>query len=95
MRYKRVENCWTISSYRLLGNRTLLDLVGSRDPFHYALGEAGSLTRLTLCEIIESNGPTERRMAGNLHVRNLEDDMIARLKCRAARHGRSTEAEYR
>jgi len=34
-------------------------------------------------------------MAGNLHVRNLEDDLIAKLKRRAARHGRSTEAEHR
>ena len=34
-------------------------------------------------------------MAGNLHVRNLEDDLIARLKRRATRHGRSTEAEHR
>lgn len=34
-------------------------------------------------------------MAGNLHVRNLDDDLIARLKRRAARHGRSTEAEHR
>jgi antitoxin FitA len=34
-------------------------------------------------------------MARNLHVRNLEDDLIARLKRRAARHGRSTEAEHR
>ena len=34
-------------------------------------------------------------MAGNLHVRNLEDELIARLKRRAARHGRSTEAEHR
>ena len=34
-------------------------------------------------------------MAGNLHVRNLEDDLITRLKRRAARHGRSTEAEHR
>ena len=32
---------------------------------------------------------------GNLHVRNLEDDLILRLKRRAARHGRSTEAEHR
>jgi plasmid stability protein len=28
-------------------------------------------------------------------VRNLDDDLIARLKRRAARHGRSTEAEHR
>ena len=34
-------------------------------------------------------------MAGNLHVRNLDDDLIARLKRRAHRHGRSTEAEHR
>jgi antitoxin FitA len=35
------------------------------------------------------------RMAGNLHVRNLDVDLIARLKRRAARHGRSTEAGHR
>lgn len=34
-------------------------------------------------------------MAGNLHVRNLDDQLIAKLKRRAARHGRSTEAEHR
>jgi plasmid stability protein len=34
-------------------------------------------------------------MPGNLHVRNLEDELIVRLKRRAARHGRSTEAEHR
>jgi len=34
-------------------------------------------------------------MPGNLHVRNLEDELIARLKRRAARHGRSAEAEHR
>ena len=34
-------------------------------------------------------------MSGNLHVRNLDDDLITRLKRRAARHGRSTEAEHR
>jgi len=34
-------------------------------------------------------------MPGNLHVRNLDDDLIARLKRRAARHGRSTEGEHR
>src|SRR6266436_1561196 len=34
-------------------------------------------------------------MAGNLHVRNLDDELIAKLKRRAARHGRSTEAEHR
>lgn len=34
-------------------------------------------------------------MAGTLHLRNLDDDLIARLTRRAARHGRSTEAEHR
>jgi antitoxin FitA len=34
-------------------------------------------------------------MAGNLHVRKLDADLIAKLKRRAARHGRSTEAEHR
>ena len=34
-------------------------------------------------------------MPGNLHVRNLDDDLIAKLKRRAARHGRSAEAEHR
>jgi antitoxin FitA len=32
---------------------------------------------------------------GNLHVRNLDDELVLRLKRRAARHGRSTEAEHR
>ena len=31
----------------------------------------------------------------NLHVRNVEDDLVQRLKRRAARHGRSAEAEHR
>ena len=53
------------------------------------------LTRTAQCEIIEINDLMERPMAGNLHVRNLDDDLIARLKRRAARHGRSTEAEHR
>jgi len=34
-------------------------------------------------------------MPGNLHVRNLDEELIAQLKRRAARHGRSTEAEHR
>ena len=34
-------------------------------------------------------------MGTNLHVRNLDNDLVARLKRRAARHGRSTEAEHR
>jgi plasmid stability protein len=34
-------------------------------------------------------------MPGNLHVRNLDDALITRLKRRAAQHGRSTEAEHR
>jgi plasmid stability protein len=31
----------------------------------------------------------------NLHVRNVDDEIVARLKRRAARHGRSMEAEHR
>jgi plasmid stability protein len=34
-------------------------------------------------------------MSTSLHVRNLDEDLVARLKRRAARHGRSTEAEHR
>ncbi|MGE0008769.1 MAG: hypothetical protein AB7S92_24715 [Parvibaculaceae bacterium] len=34
-------------------------------------------------------------MGSSLHVRNLEDNLIAKLKARAARHGRSAEAEHR
>ena len=34
-------------------------------------------------------------MAQSLHVRNLDDELIAKLKRRAARHGRSAEAEHR
>jgi plasmid stability protein len=50
---------------------------------------------MALYEIIEISDLMELRMAGNLHVRNLDDNLIARLKRRAARHGRSTEAEHR
>lgn len=34
-------------------------------------------------------------MPGNLRVRNLDYELIAGLKRRAARHGRSAEAEHR
>ena len=34
-------------------------------------------------------------MPQSLHVRNLDDDLIVKLKRRAARHGRSAEAEHR
>jgi len=34
-------------------------------------------------------------MSSSLSVRNLDDDLILRLKRRAARHGRSAEAEHR
>jgi plasmid stability protein len=53
------------------------------------------LTFLVDYEIIEINDLKANEMPGNLHVRNLDDDLIARLKRRAARHGRSTEAEHR
>lgn len=32
---------------------------------------------------------------GSLHVRNLDEELVRRLKQRAARHGRSAEAEHR
>jgi len=56
---------------------------------------SGTLDLPNANEIIENNDLIGCRMAGNLHVRNLDDDLIARLKRRAARHGRSTEAEHR
>ena len=31
----------------------------------------------------------------NVHIRNLEEDTVRKLKTRAARNGRSAEAEYR
>jgi plasmid stability protein len=34
-------------------------------------------------------------MTASLLVRNLDDELIVRLKQRAARHGRSAEAEHR
>lgn len=34
-------------------------------------------------------------MVGALHVRNLDAELINRLRQRAARHGRSVEAEHR
>jgi len=34
-------------------------------------------------------------MSRALQVRNLDDDLIQRLRRRAARHGRSVEAEHR
>jgi plasmid stability protein len=46
-------------------------------------------------EFVDIIAIREGRMAGNLHVRNLDDTLIAKLKRRAARHGRSTEAEHR
>ena len=34
-------------------------------------------------------------MSSALHVRNVDDDLVLRLRRRAARHGRSVEAEHR
>jgi antitoxin FitA len=34
-------------------------------------------------------------MARSLHVRNVDDELVARLKQRAVRNGRSAEAEHR
>jgi plasmid stability protein len=42
-----------------------------------------------------NNDHMESQMPGDLHVRDVDDDLIARLKRRAVQHGRSTEAEHR
>jgi antitoxin FitA len=34
-------------------------------------------------------------LVASLHVRNVDEDLVRRLKERAARHGRSAEAEHR
>lgn len=34
-------------------------------------------------------------MSGHLLVRNFDDEIVAKLRRRAARHGRSVEAEHR
>jgi plasmid stability protein len=53
------------------------------------------LTSRAQYEIIDITAAKEPSVPGNLHVRNLDDQLIARLKRRAARHGRSAEAEHR
>jgi plasmid stability protein len=45
--------------------------------------------------IIEINASRWVDIMASLHVRNLDDELVARLKRRAARHGRSAEAEHR
>lgn len=37
----------------------------------------------------------EKAMGGELRLRDLDDDILARLAERAARHGRTVEAEHR
>lgn len=38
---------------------------------------------------------TRFEMSASLHVRNLDEGLVLKLKRRAARHGRSAEAEHR
>jgi len=68
--------------------------VAALEAFHAAIG-----ARLTLCiglpYLPSLPSPEEGTMPGSLSVRNLDDDLILRLKRRAARHGRSAEAEHR
>jgi plasmid stability protein len=45
--------------------------------------------------IIAGIAVNEAMMPGNLSIRNVDDALIARLKRRAGRHGRSAEAELR
>jgi len=54
-----------------------------------------TLIRPSPFEINDIHDLVECPMAGNLLLRNLDDELVARLKRRAARHGRSTEAEHR
>jgi antitoxin FitA len=76
----------------LLVSRGFLLIISFRD----YISAPPILTWRSLFEIIDINDlEGTQHMAGNLHVRNLDDDLIARLKRRAARHGRSTEAEHR
>ena len=55
----------------------------------------GISRRLPRDEITASIVLTGGTVSGNLHVRNLDDELILKLKRRAARHGRSAEAEHR
>ena len=50
---------------------------------------------LSLIAMIAKRYKRASRTLGSLHVRNLDRDLIARLKRRAANHGRSAEAEHR
>jgi plasmid stability protein len=61
------------------------------------IGRFFSITLISIAEtaIFALNEIMESIMSGNLHVRNLDDELIAKLKMRAARHGRSAEAEHR
>jgi hypothetical protein len=52
-------------------------------------GECGPLTPDAILKSLRLM-LLEHRMAGNLHVQNLVDDLIARLRRRAAPHGRPT-----
>jgi antitoxin FitA len=56
------------------------------------LRRASCCLRLLKCAIIDSM----KKGAGNqLIVRNLDEEVVRELKLRAARHGRSAEAEHR
>jgi len=61
-----------------------------RHPVHSFLFTGAEIAIFAPIEIIGA-----KSMPGNLHVRNLDDDLISKLKIRAARHGRSAEAEHR
>ena len=45
--------------------------------------------------IIDSSRPTSGENMAQLIVRNVDDDLVQRLKERAAKHGRSAEEEHR
>ena len=59
------------------------------------LGESHPCEEMPYLPALPSEKMVEVAMPGSLSVRNIDDDLILRLKRRAARHGRSAEAEHR
>jgi plasmid stability protein len=53
------------------------------------------MIRLDMFAIIDSSSLGRERVMAQLIVRNVDDDIVRRLKKRAAEHGRSAEEEHR
>lgn len=82
------------STARALALRVLVARSPTAPPTSITASLIGRLSEPMMVSLI-SMISRSCQMSGSLHVRNLEDDLIARLKRRAVRHGRSTEAEHR